>query len=76
MLKIFKIILSIIVIVIGIYGIITHNHTVLPYEMFFLGMLMITFSISELGKNRKKGILYIILAAFIFLAVIQDILFR
>ncbi|MGG1676670.1 DUF3953 domain-containing protein [Neobacillus sp. NRS-1170] len=77
MLKIIRIILSIMVVAIGIYGIITPNSNALPYEMFFLGIVIVLWSISELRQNRKKvGIIYILVSVLLFYDAIQNILFR
>lgn len=77
MLKIIRIILSIIVIVGGIYGLITSNNVMLPYMMGLLGVIFIIWGFTELRNNRKtKGIFYFITATFVIYVVIQTTFFH
>ncbi|MEH7299926.1 DUF3953 domain-containing protein [Neobacillus drentensis] len=77
MLKIIRIILSIIVMVGGIYGLITSNNAMLPYMMGLLGVISFIWGITELhNKQKAKGIFYFITAAFVIFVVIQTTLFR
>jgi hypothetical protein len=76
-LKIIRIILSVIVIVLGIYGLITNNFVILPYTLSLLGVITIIFAISELKQKRKiGGIICILVAMFVFYVVIRTTLFR
>jgi Protein of unknown function (DUF3953) len=77
MLKIIRIILSIIVMVGGIYGLITSNNAMLPYMMGLLGVILIIWGFTELRNNRKaKGIFYFITATFVIYVVIQTTFFH
>jgi hypothetical protein len=77
MLKIIRIILSIIVMVGCIYGLITSNNAILPYIMGLLGVISIIWGITELRNNRKtKGVFYFITAAFVIYVVIQTTFFH
>jgi hypothetical protein len=77
MLKIIRIILSIIVMVGGIYGLITSNNAMLPYMMGLLGVILIIWGFTELRNNRKaKGIFYFITATFVNYVVIQTTFFH
>jgi predicted acyltransferase len=53
------------VVAIAVYGIITNNNTVFPYEMFLVGIFMVLAGISDLRKTQKKGYIYYFLIAAI-----------
>lgn len=77
MLKIIRIILSIIVMVGGIYGLISDNFAILPYLMGLLGVISIIWGITELRNNRKTySVFYFFTAAFVLFVVIRTTLFR
>jgi NADH:ubiquinone oxidoreductase subunit K len=70
-----RIVSGIIVFALGIYGLITDNNAILPFMMFFLGIMSLVMGISELSKKRKSiGFVSILAAAFIFLVLIRDLL--
>ncbi|CRK82053.1 Hypothetical protein BN000_01974 [Neobacillus massiliamazoniensis] len=75
MLKVMRIVSGIIVFALGIYGLTTDNNAILPFMMFFLGIMSLVMGISELYKKRKSiGFVSIIAAAFVFLVLIRDLL--
>lgn len=76
MLKIIRIILSILIIAIIIYGLITGNYPAEPFMMFLLGVVFIMYAIPELQQRKKIGIFYVFVSALLFFFVIQEILFR
>jgi uncharacterized membrane-anchored protein len=70
-----RIVSGIIVFALGIYGLTTDNNAILPFMMFFLGIMSLVMGISELYKKRKSiGFISIIAAAFVFLVLIRDLL--
>lgn len=70
-----RIVSGIIVFALGIYGLTTDNNAILPFMMFFLGIMSLVMGISELYKKRKSiGFVSIIAAAFVFLVLIRDLL--
>ena len=71
MLKVLRIILSVIVIGLAVYGKITNNFEFMPYMMFFMGLLMLVTGVSELQAKRKTSAICIFLAAaFLFFVAI------
>jgi uncharacterized membrane-anchored protein len=70
-----RIVSGIIVFALGIYGLTTDNNAILPFMMFFLGIMSLVMGISELYKKRKSiGFISIIAAAFVFIVLIRDLL--
>lgn len=70
-LKILKVILSVIVIALAGYGLITKNFEFMPYMMLFLGVFMLVTGISELqAKKKTSAIPFILAAAFLFFVAI------
>ncbi|MEC0299192.1 MULTISPECIES: YczI family protein [Peribacillus] len=73
--KIVRIILAIVVVVLSGYGLKTQTLELLPYCMFFLGILILVIGLEELQKDRKVwGYMNIAISLFIFFTSIQDIL--
>jgi len=62
-LKILKVILSVIVIALAGYGLITKNFEFMPYMMLFLGVFMFVTGVAELQAKRKTNAISLILAA-------------
>ncbi|MGE7603413.1 DUF3953 domain-containing protein [Peribacillus sp. NPDC097675] len=67
-----KIILAAIIISLVTYSIKTETN-LMPYYMFFLGVMILVTGIAELQKDRKgyKGYMSIGIAFFVFLVSIQ-----
>ncbi|MGE7759662.1 DUF3953 domain-containing protein [Peribacillus sp. NPDC097895] len=63
-----RIILTIVVIVLSGYSLITQTFELLPYYMFFLGALTLMTGLAELQKDRKGfwGYMNIAISLFIF----------
>ena len=76
MLKLLKAILSATIIVLSVYALISQNFMFMPYSMFLLGALMLTTGLTELQKERKRtvGYLLLILSLFIFFVTVQDLI--
>jgi hypothetical protein len=75
MAKILRITLSLIVVILGIYGLLTSNFTTLPYLMFFLALMSLVNGISELQKQRKpSGILSIFASVIVFFVLILTLI--
>ncbi|OAB38622.1 hypothetical protein PMSD_06295 [Paenibacillus macquariensis subsp. defensor] len=75
LLKFCKIIISILVITISIYCLITKRFELLPYMMLCLGVFMLVLGLEELQKGRKRfWYMSIIVAVFIFYISIQNLL--
>ena len=69
-LKILKVILSVIVIALAGYGLITKNFEFMPYMIFFLGVFMLVTGASELQAKKKSAIFFILAAVFLFFVAI------
>ncbi|MEK4534629.1 DUF3953 domain-containing protein [Peribacillus sp. FSL K6-1552] len=71
-----RIILTIVVIVLSGYSLITQTYELMPYYMFFLGALTLVTGLAELQKDRKGfwGYMNIAISLFIFFASIQAFL--
>ncbi|MGF9975859.1 DUF3953 domain-containing protein [Viridibacillus arvi] len=71
-----RIILSVIVIALAGYSLITKNFEFMSYLMFFLGAFMLVMGLDELQKDRKRfeGYMCIIVSMFIFFVSIQGFL--
>lgn len=76
MLKILRIIFSVIVITLAGYSLITKNFEFMSYLMLFLGAFMLVTGLVELQKDRKRfeGYMFIIVSLFIFFVSIQGLL--
>ena len=71
MLKILRIILSVIVMALAGYSLITKNFEFMSYMMFFVGVLMLVTGVAELQAKRKINAISSILAAtFLFFVAI------
>ena len=71
MLKILRALLSIIVIVLGSYSLITQNFEVKPYMFLILGMMfLITGSVELKAKRKTSAIISIFAAPFMFFVAI------
>ncbi|MFU2016921.1 DUF3953 domain-containing protein [Peribacillus butanolivorans] len=73
-----RIILTIVVIVLSGYSLITQTFELFPYYMFFLGALTLVTGLAELQKDRKGFWVYMNMAIsiFIFFASIQAFLWN
>jgi hypothetical protein len=75
LLKILRIVLPIIVFVLAGYSLISGNHEVMPYMMFFMGAMFLVMGIAEIKEARKKmGIVSIIVSIFVFYVSVQGLL--
>ncbi|MFD4817714.1 DUF3953 domain-containing protein [Peribacillus butanolivorans] len=76
MLKILRIVFSIIVLILSGYGLITDNFELSSYMIFFLGALMLVIGLAELQKDRKRfwGYMSIIISLYAFFVSIQGFL--
>ncbi|WP_186673914.1 DUF3953 domain-containing protein [Sporosarcina sp. BP05] len=71
MLKILRVILSVIVIALAGYGLITKNFEFMPYMMFFLGVFILVMGVLELqAKRTTNAIITILGSAFILFVAI------
>ena len=73
MLKIFRIILSIITMGLSVFSLITKNFEYIPYLMLSLGATMLVAGLIELQKNSKEfwGYFGIVASLFVFYVAIQ-----
>ncbi|MED3998222.1 DUF3953 domain-containing protein [Peribacillus frigoritolerans] len=71
-----RIILTIVVIVLSGYSLITQTLELMPYYMFFLGALILVTGLAEIQKDRKGfwGYINIAISLFVFFASIQAFL--
>ncbi|MEW5593806.1 DUF3953 domain-containing protein [Peribacillus frigoritolerans] len=71
-----RIILTILVIVLSGYSLITQTLELMPYYMFFLGALILVTGLAEIQKDRKGfwGYINIAISLFVFFASIQAFL--
>ena len=78
MLKISRIILSIIVIGIGISLFLNPNSNIAPYMMLALGALTLLTGIDELQKDKKAfwGYMNIIISLFLFFISVQGFILK
>lgn len=71
MLKIVRLISSLIVIALASYGLITKNFEFMPYMMLFLGVSILVIGVLELQAKRKtSAIISILASAFILFVAI------
>lgn len=69
--KIMKFTLSVIVIALAGYGLITKNFEFMPYMILFLGVFMLGTGVSELqAKKKTSAVFFILPAAFLFIVAI------
>ena len=70
--KMVRIILTIVVIVLSGYSLLTQTFELFPYNMFFLGALMLVTGLAELQKDRKGfwGYMNIAISLFIFFSLL------
>ncbi|MGG0287099.1 hypothetical protein ABEY41_18635 [Peribacillus butanolivorans] len=70
--KMVRIILTIVVIVLSGYSLITQTFELFPYYMFFLGAFMLVTGLAELLKDRKGfwGYMNIAISLFIFFSLL------
>jgi len=77
MLIILRLIFASVVILLSIYGLITHKSALMSYMFFFLGATSLLASISEFQLKRKKnGYFYLIVSLFVFFVSIQGFLYN
>ena len=69
LLIVMRIILAIIVLVLSVYAMVTDNHELSPYMLFFLGLMMLVMGISEIRAKRKSYAIIAILASIFVLYV-------
>ena len=70
-LKILKVILSVIVIALAGYGLITKNFEFMSYMILFLGVFILVTGVSELQEKKKtSAILFFLISAFLFFVAI------
>ena len=75
MLKILRILFSIIVIVLAGYSKISGNYGIMPYMMFFMGAMLLVMGIAEIKEARRKmGTFIIIASIFVFYVSLEAIL--
>ncbi|MGJ9385560.1 DUF3953 domain-containing protein [Salipaludibacillus sp. CF4.18] len=72
MLKVLRIILSMSVVTLGSYSLITRTFDLLPYSLLSLGFLSLVVGLNELKKDKKTfwGYINIGASAFVFFVVI------
>lgn len=74
MLKLLKILLSVTVIVLGSYSLITKNFNSMPFMLFVLGTLFLITGSAELkAKRRTNGIISLIAAAWLLFVAIYTV---
>jgi Protein of unknown function (DUF3953) len=76
MLKRLRIFLSVIVLILSVYSLITQNFKLMPYSMFLLGTMILVTGLIELKKDKKEfwGYVCIILSLFPVYVSIQGFL--
>lgn len=76
MLKISRIIVSILVLTLSSYSLITENYVLIPYMVLSLGLLMVMAGVAELQKNKKSilGYFSIIASFFVFFVFIRGLI--
>lgn len=78
LLKVSRIIISIIILSLSSYGMYTKNFEILPFMMLFSGGLMLVMGLEKLQKNRKSYMGYSLIVASLlgFLVSIQGFIFN
>jgi hypothetical protein len=76
MLKRLRIFLSVIVLILSVYSLITQNFKLMPYSMFLLGAIILVTGLMELKKDKKEfwGYVCIIVSLFAVYVSIQGFL--
>ncbi|AOY74686.1 DUF3953 domain-containing protein [Clostridium formicaceticum] len=71
MLKVIRIIFSVITTILAIYSLVTGNFGVMPYMIFSLGAMLLALGLSELQRKRKSiaYMLFLVAAFNIFVAI-------
>ncbi|MFF2501365.1 DUF3953 domain-containing protein [Peribacillus sp. NPDC058075] len=73
--KIVRIMLTIIVLALSAYLLITENFEFMPYLMLISGAIMLVRGLAELQKDRKGGFLgFVVVSLFLFFVSIQGFL--
>ncbi|KYG32935.1 DUF3953 domain-containing protein [Priestia endophytica] len=76
MLKRLRIFLSVIVLILSVYSLITQSFKLMPYSMFLLGAMILVTGLMELKKDKKEfwGYVCIIVSLFAVYVSIQGFL--
>ncbi|WP_019392389.1 DUF3953 domain-containing protein [Priestia filamentosa] len=76
MLKRLRIFLSVIVLILSVYSLITQNFKLMPYSMFLLSAMILVTGLIELKKDKKEfwGYVCIIVSLFAVYVSIQGFL--
>ncbi len=75
LLKILRVVLSSTVLTLAGYGLISGNHELMPYMMFFLGAMFLVMGIAEIKEMRKRmGIFNILVSIFVFYVFLEGLL--
>jgi hypothetical protein len=74
--KLLRLILTIIVVALSVFGLITESNEVIPYLMLLLGVSMLVTGLFELQKDKKGfwGYMGIVVSLFLFFVAIQGFL--
>lgn len=77
MLKIIRMTISIIVLGLSLYGLMSDHNDILPFTMAGLAVLMVIMGAEEHQKDRKsyRSYLFYAVSAFLLLVSIQDIIY-
>ncbi|MDT9025847.1 hypothetical protein [Rossellomorea yichunensis] len=77
MLKKLRKTISIIVLALSLYGLISNNNELLPFTMAGLAVLMVIMGAEDLQKDRKsyRSYLFFGVAAFLLMVFIQGIIY-
>ncbi|WP_129691883.1 DUF3953 domain-containing protein [Gottfriedia acidiceleris] len=77
MLKILRMIFILIILILSIFGLITHKSGLLPYMHFFLAALFLLACIPEFKQKQKKlGYIYFIVSMLGFIVSMQEFLYN
>ncbi|WP_406687964.1 hypothetical protein [Rossellomorea vietnamensis] len=71
MLKKLRKTISVIVLALSLYGLISNNNEVLPFAMAGLAILMVVMGAEERQKNRKSYRSYLFFAVSLFLILVS-----
>ncbi|RAS77472.1 DUF3953 domain-containing protein [Priestia endophytica] len=76
MLKRLRIFLSVIVLILSVYSLITQNFKLMPYSMFLLGTMILVTGLLELKRDKKEfwGYVCIIVSLFAVYVSVQGFL--
>lgn len=65
LMKVTSVVLAVIVIVLGIYGLVTKNYAAVPYTQFLTGLMFLVLGVIQFRENRKGlGIFLFVVAGF------------